>query len=57
MFRSLTFGAYIRLMYEVFMLLVLASVSEIYTYSNATSVRRTSIVVAFVIVVLCAVFI
>ena len=56
-FRGLTFGAYIRFLYQVYIFLVLASVSEIYMYSGSSVNRRRSIGVAYFVAVFCVAFI
>ena len=55
-FRSLTFGAYIRFIYQIYIFLVLASVSEIYMFSNISGGRRLSLSIACFIVTFWVVF-
>jgi cysteine-rich repeat protein len=46
MFREMTFGVYIRFLYEIYIFLVLSSIAEIYQFENLHYIRRLSFFVA-----------
>ena len=56
LFRYFTFGTYIRFVYQVFILLLLTSVSEIYTFNGSNEQRRRSLPTAWLIVAFIVAF-
>ena len=57
LYRAMTFGWYIRFIWEIYIFLLLASISEIYMFSNSSTSRQVSLSIACLIIVFCAGFI
>ena len=55
-FKELTFGVYVRFLYEIYLFLVLASISEINQFENRHVIRRISLLVASIVSLFCVMF-
>ena len=51
LYRAMTFGWYIRFIWEIYVFLLLASISEIYMFSNSSTSRQVSLSIACLIIV------
>ena len=57
LYRTITFGWYIRFILEIYVFLLLASISEVYMFLNSSTARRISLSIACLIIAFCAGFV
>ena len=57
LYRTMTFGWYIKFILEIYVFLLLASISEVYMFSNSNDARRVSLSIACLIITFCAGFV
>ena len=57
LYRVMTFGLYIRLILEIYVFLLLASISEVYMFSSSSDSKQVSLSIACLIIAFCAGFV
>ena len=57
LYRAFTFSLYIRFILEIYVFLLLASISEVYMFSSSSYARRVSLSIAYLIIAFCAGFV